>query len=97
MPKNRPTIGSDLKRVDAHENRLEECDDAPEITDEALAQADLYEGERLIRRGRPPLEAPKQPIKLRLDADVVEHFRATGPGWQNGSMKRFAAPPRGRP
>ena len=32
--------------------------------------------------GRPRLENPKQAIKLRLDAEVVEHFRATGPGWQ---------------
>jgi uncharacterized protein (DUF4415 family) len=46
-----------------------------------------------IRRGRPPLEAPKQAIKLRLDPDVVEHFRATGPGWQtriNDTLRRAA-------
>ena len=33
-------------------------------------------------RGRPRLEAPKQPVSLRLDADVVRHLRAQGPGWQ---------------
>jgi uncharacterized protein (DUF4415 family) len=32
--------------------------------------------------GRPRLENPKVPIKLRLDGDVVEALRATGPGWQ---------------
>jgi BrnA antitoxin of type II toxin-antitoxin system len=57
-------------------------DDLPEITDGMLAHADLRIGERVIRRGRPPLESPKQAIKLRLDAEVVEHFRETGPGWQ---------------
>jgi uncharacterized protein (DUF4415 family) len=86
-------IGSDLAKVDAHVIQPEEYDDAPEITEEALARADLYEGDKLIRRGRPPLEAPKQAIKLRLDADVIEHFRETGPGWQtriNETLRRVA-------
>jgi hypothetical protein len=30
--------------------------DAPELTDEQLAEADLREGDKLIRRGRPPSE-----------------------------------------
>ncbi len=36
------------------------------------------------RRGeRGPQKAPtKQQVTLRLDRDVVERFRATGPGWQ---------------
>ena len=34
------------------------------------------------RRGRPPLADPKVAIKIRLSADVLERFRATGPGWQ---------------
>ena len=33
-------------------------------------------------RGRPRLAAAKRPVSLRLDSDVVERFRATGPGWQ---------------
>jgi uncharacterized protein (DUF4415 family) len=34
-------------------------------------------------RGRPRVEAPKHLVSLRLDPDVVERFRATGPGWQS--------------
>ena len=34
------------------------------------------------RRGRPPLAQPKVATKLRLSADVLARFRATGPGWQ---------------
>ena len=34
------------------------------------------------KRGRPRLENPKKQITLRLDADIVEHFRKTGRGWQ---------------
>ncbi|QND75157.1 BrnA antitoxin family protein [Tardiphaga robiniae] len=32
--------------------------------------------------GRPRVENPKIPVKLRLDDDVVTALRATGPGWQ---------------
>jgi uncharacterized protein (DUF4415 family) len=33
-------------------------------------------------RGRPAKAAPKVRVAVRLDPDVVAHFRATGPGWQ---------------
>ena len=35
-----------------------------------------------VRRGRPPKPDRKQSTTLRLDREVVEYFRATGPGWQ---------------
>ncbi len=57
-------------------------DDAPELTDEWFERADQYEGGRLIRRGRPPAGSPKEPISIRIDAEVLERFRASGPGWQ---------------
>lgn len=35
------------------------------------------------RRGRGKQKAPvKSPISIRLDADIVAHFRAGGRGWQ---------------
>jgi len=34
------------------------------------------------KRGRPPVPKPKVAIKIRLSADVVARFRATGAGWQ---------------
>jgi uncharacterized protein (DUF4415 family) len=58
-------------------------DDAPELTREFFRAADIYEGGKLVRRGRPPIgERPKQAVKLRLSPDVLEHFRAGGAGWQ---------------
>lgn len=57
-------------------------DDAPEWTEEMFDQADLYHGDKLIRRGRPRVEHPKQRITLRLDEDVVAALRAGGRGWQ---------------
>jgi len=68
-------------------------DAAPEWTEEQFARADLYHGDKLIRPGRPPSDHPKQALKLRIDADVVEYFRHTGPGWQtriNDTLRRAA-------
>lgn len=44
-------------------------------------------------RGRPLSEAPKETISLRIDQDVLAHFRATGPGWQtrmNDALRKAA-------
>jgi uncharacterized protein (DUF4415 family) len=57
-------------------------DDAPELTEEYFRRADVYEGEKLVRRGRPKLAHPKEAVKLRLSPDVLAHFRAGGRGWQ---------------
>jgi uncharacterized protein (DUF4415 family) len=56
-------------------------DDAPEIDDAFIARAEITDGRRIVRRGRPPLAAVKQPVSLRLDADVIAHFKAGGAGW----------------
>ena len=57
-------------------------DDAPEWTEEMFLEADLYHGETLIRRGRPRTARPKEAVSIRLSPEVVDAFRATGPGWQ---------------
>lgn len=35
-----------------------------------------------VRRGRPPVARPKTAITIRLSANVLDHFKADGPGWQ---------------
>jgi uncharacterized protein (DUF4415 family) len=57
-------------------------DEAPEITEEWVAGADLRRGKKLVRRGRPPMQNPKQLLSLRLPPDVIAGWKATGPGWQ---------------
>ena len=57
-------------------------DEAPEITEEWIAGADLRHGKKLVRRGRPPMENPKQLLSLRRPPDVIAGWKATGPGWQ---------------
>ena len=34
------------------------------------------------KRGRPPKAARKRATNIRLSPEVLEYFRATGPGWQ---------------
>ncbi len=58
-------------------------DDAPDLTDEMLDRAEIRIGGKIVQRGRPPLGAqPKSAVTLRLDADVLDSYRATGAGWQ---------------
>ncbi len=83
MSENRRALGSDLAKVDAHETQPHEYDEAPEFTDEMFDRATLKIGDRVVRRGRPKLEAPKARIGLRLDQDVIDAFKAGGPGWQS--------------
>jgi uncharacterized protein (DUF4415 family) len=61
---------------------LVDPDEAPEITETWVREADLYEGDKLVRRGRPPVPTPKQPVTLRLDPQVLALWRASGKGWQ---------------
>lgn len=61
-------------------------DDTPELTEETARQlipAKQFFAERgLPVPGRPKAETPKIAVSLRLDRDVVDGFRADGPGWQ---------------
>lgn len=64
--------------------------DAPEATDEQLAQAKpfgeafpaLADAMRKNVGGRPKSDNPKVAVSLRLDQEIVARFKASGPGWQ---------------
>lgn len=43
-------------------------------------------------RGRPRIASPKRQVTMRLDADLIESLRATGPGWQvrvNDALRKW--------
>ena len=69
---------------------MDDKDDAPELTRDMMKRArrgrDVLPEAVLaqFRRGpgRPPSDNPKVPVSIRLDKDVVDHFKATGEGWQ---------------
>ena len=77
-----PYYGTDFARVDAHVIQPEEYDELPEWTEEMFEAADLYEGGKLIRPGRPKGSGTKTAVKIRYDNAVLDAFRATGKGWQ---------------
>lgn len=62
-------------------------DEIPEITEEMLANANFYDGKKLVarrRKGRPVLakNETKELVSLRISKKTLEKFRATGKGWQ---------------
>jgi uncharacterized protein (DUF4415 family) len=90
--KKRP-IKSDLAKLDAHRITKAEYDEAPVLTKEMLDRAEIRDGNKIIKQGRPPLEHPKEAIKLRLDHDVLAAYRRTGSGWQtriNADLRKAA-------
>jgi uncharacterized protein (DUF4415 family) len=84
-----PAVRSDLARVDAHTIRDAEYEELPELTDDMLARG-------VIRGpGRPRSPNPRQLITLRLPADVIAAWRATGKGWQTRMAEQLREiPPR---
>jgi uncharacterized protein (DUF4415 family) len=75
------------------ENEWVDPDDAPRLAKECFERADLYHGDKMVRRGRPKSVSRKEAVNLRLDPDVLEYFRKTGPGWQsriNEALRKVA-------
>lgn len=66
-------------------------DDAPELGDDFFDRGAIKVGDKVLRpadgtltrRGRPRLDHPKRQITIRLDSDLVDQLRASGPGWQS--------------
>ena len=81
---SRRSLKSDLARVDVHSVKSEEYKELPELTEEMLARAKINKG------GRPLSSNPRRLISLHLPADVIERWRATGPGWQTRMAERLS-------
>jgi uncharacterized protein (DUF4415 family) len=79
------------------ESKWIDPDEIPNLDREWFERAEIRENGRLIRAarpaGRPRTAAPKEAINIRLDPEVVAHFRAGGPGWQsriNAALRKVA-------
>ena len=57
----------------------------PELTDEMLKRAVLKRGGKRV--GRPPAENPKVAISLRVSAETLSRWKASGAGWQTRMVK----------
>lgn len=88
-----PTLQDvDSGKVTLDEYEIAHGEDIPELTEAVLAHArpmremfpEIVEAFERMRGRRGPQKAPtKERVGLRLDPEVVAHFRATGPGWQS--------------
>jgi uncharacterized protein (DUF4415 family) len=77
-------LGSDLARVAAHVIQPEEYEELPELTDDMLARGKVNKG------GRPRSENPKKLISIRLPENIIQRWRATGPGWQTRMAEKLS-------
>lgn len=91
MNANKPalhrSLASDLARVDAHVVQQSEYEDLPELDEDMLARARLRKG------GRPVSTNPRVLLSIRLPADVIDRWKATGPGWQTRMAERLSTVP----
>ena len=85
-----------MKRRTGARSRIDP-DAAPPLDRDWFERAEIREGERIVRParavGRPKKAARKEAVNIRLDPDVLAHFRATGPGWQlriNEALRKAA-------
>ena len=79
-----PSLQSDVLRIDAHVIQPEEYDDLPEMDEAMLARAQVKRG------GRPVAANPRKLLSIRLPADVIDRWKATGPGWQTRMAERLS-------
>ena len=91
MTEKRKRSGTDWAKADAHSITPREYDEMPEWTDDQLDRAEFAIGGKVVRPargtltrppGRPKSAMSKRSVHLRLSPDVLDYFRATGPGWQ---------------
>jgi uncharacterized protein (DUF4415 family) len=97
----------DWDAVDAHPLADRPDEDSPELDDEWFKNArpasevlpEIFGAELAAemlkpKGGRPVLENPKVFTGIRLDADVLDAFKAGGKGWQtriNAALKQWLA------
>jgi len=82
-PVSRRSLTSNLEQIDTHHIAPHEYEELPELTEDMLARAKLKKG------GRPLSASPRKSISLRLPPEVIERWRATGPGWQTRMAERL--------
>ena len=73
-----------MAKVAAHVIQPEEYEELPELTDDMLARGVVNKG------GRPRSANPKRLISIRLTEDVIERWRASGPGWQTRMAEKLS-------
>ena len=84
-PASRRSLKSDLARIHAHVVKQAEYEELPELNEETLARAQINRG------GRPISSNPRKLLSIRLPADLIDWWKATGPGWQTRMAERLGS------
>ena len=88
MPAKKPasprSSRSDLRKLDAVPIKRAHYRELPALTDEMVARGQVR------RPGRPRSANPRVQLTLRIPADVLARWKATGPGWQTRMAERLA-------
>jgi uncharacterized protein (DUF4415 family) len=90
MPANKPSTNHPFDTGTYGDAAFNPDDDAPDLTTPEWA---AKFAKARLQRGRPKAEVTKVSTTLRLDPEVLERFKSTGPGWQsrmNDALRRAA-------
>jgi uncharacterized protein (DUF4415 family) len=99
MTEKKRATASDLKKADDHVLHEADYDEIAELTDQDFARGVWHRGGKPLPhgpRGRPKSKNPKRPVSIRLDPDVLAHFRRGGRNWQsriNAALRKVAKLP----
>lgn len=80
MPANKPNSAHPYGPDTFQDGAFDPDDDAPDLTTPYWAAT--FAAAR-VQRGRPKSSAPKISTTLRLDPEVLDAFKSSGPGWQS--------------
>lgn len=81
---SRRPLRSDLKKADAAPIKRAHYRELPALTKEMIARGEIR------RAGRPRATNPRVQLTIRLPADVLARWKATGPGWQTRMAERLS-------
>ena len=81
---SRRSWSSDLKKVDATPIKRAHYRELPALTERMIARGEVR------RAGRPRATNPRVQLTIRLPADVLARWKATGPGWQTRMAERLS-------
>lgn len=82
--------GTDNPEWTAHDMAM--ARPASELLPDLFSPAQV--GALLTPRGRPKAEVTKVRVRIRLSPEVIEHFKASGSGWQtriDAALRQFIA------
>jgi uncharacterized protein (DUF4415 family) len=99
MTARKRSTGSSSARADRDNPEWTERDFARAVPHVGGTRVSMSEFRKAAAKamGRPRSDNPKKSVSLRLDRDVVAHYRDSGPGWQtriNETLRRAARLPK---